>query len=651
MSGRPPPGSKPTGISKKRRQKNFRPRCDKQVQIRQIAKILVALVGDSLQHPIDDYLADLGEALVQLWAAPIIRFVNKPSLQYDKTRTSLREKLDQLLNEIMEVRHERLEPLSTRLKEFARKLSSTLKEEFSFAKLSQNLGWNTQEWGEATKEAKTAERFAKLIIEAEAEDLKGVSLPSTDDPFRQTPLVSSSWRVVLTQLNDELLNKTPAAARISHMEQDKVQSTKKDDDLHLAERLATWRLNLTKELAVKSLMWQKEGRKLLSSSIQDYLTVARFPQLTDQNMQQIGYRVVTLQAEHYTQQVTWHPTTLSMQQQQAALQRRIEANKARREAAHSLPTSQRDPVTTYGTPVLPPHGHHHPLAPGFHHHPPDNNLSGKPTSALHWGAPHHEEAPPVFLHTAASARNLERGALPHAELMNQAREDIQDMHNVLGNLQYQLWLTVFIYPLGSAFSKDLHPTPEIVERKLDSVQSGLYSKLQDCYARFTSHLQEAARTGNLINEAAFWLGWMQSLRHLIIRVRQQATIPKDKISLEKWRTWCAANILLWNLASQKALDRAVAEITTAAPSPKESSAGKDRVNTPCPKARSTHLAVSRELLVALHKGFTGLIRRNGQQNALVCKQGVPVRLSPHHERNYGGTAIAMKGRLVLSSPS
>ena len=122
MSGRPPPGSKPTGISKKRPQKNFRPRCDKQVQIRQIAKILVALIGDSLQHPIDDYLADLGEALVQLWAAPIIRLVNKPSLQYDKTRTGLREKLDQLLNEIMEVRHERLEPLSTRLKEFARKL-------------------------------------------------------------------------------------------------------------------------------------------------------------------------------------------------------------------------------------------------------------------------------------------------------------------------------------------------------------------------------------------------------------------------------------------------------------------------------------------------------------------------------------------------
>ena len=35
------------------------------------------------------------------------------------------------------------------------------------------------------------------------------------------------------------------------MEQEKVQSTKKDDDLHLAERPATWRLNLTKELAVK----------------------------------------------------------------------------------------------------------------------------------------------------------------------------------------------------------------------------------------------------------------------------------------------------------------------------------------------------------------------------------------------------------------
>ena len=50
--------------------------------------------------------------------------------------------------------------------------------------------------------------------------------------------------------------------------------------------------------------------------------------------------------------------------------------------------------------------------------------------------------------------------------------------------------------------------------------------------------------GNLINEAAFWLGWMQSLRHHIIRVRQQATIPKDKISLEKWRTWCAVNILV-----------------------------------------------------------------------------------------------------------
>ena len=54
----------------------------------------------------------------------------------------------------------------------------------------------------------------------------------------------------------------------------------------------------------RSLMWQKEGRKLLSSScvlfcnclfrIQDYLTVARFPQLKDQNMQQIGYKVVSV---------------------------------------------------------------------------------------------------------------------------------------------------------------------------------------------------------------------------------------------------------------------------------------------------------------------------------------------------------------------
>ncbi|KAG0662786.1 hypothetical protein C6P46_003099 [Rhodotorula mucilaginosa] len=114
-----------------------------------------------------------------------------------------------------------------------------------------------------------------------------------------------------------------------------------------------------------------------------------------------------------------------------------------------------------------------------------------------------------------SVQSPEGVALPHAQ------EDVHDMHDVLGNLQHQLWLTVFIYPLGD----NLYPERSLVERKLDSLR---------------------------------------------------------------------------NLGSRGALDKAVAEIITAAPSPKEFSRG----NTPCTKACFSHLAVSRALPDASREGST-----------------------------------------------
>ncbi|KWU41079.1 hypothetical protein RHOSPDRAFT_27864, partial [Rhodotorula sp. JG-1b] len=200
-----------------------------------------------------------------------------------------------------------------------------------------------------------------------------------------------------------------------------------------------------------------------------------------------------------------------------------------------------------------------------------------------------------------SAQSPEEVALPHADLEpHQTREDPPHQQDILSNLQYQLWLTIFIYPLGPAFGDNLCPSAEMVERKLDSVQSGLYSKLQDCYSPFASHFQEAEQTGNLINEAAFWLAWMRSLRRHIFRVREQTTIrsiPSDSASLETWRIQRAANILLWNLGRCGAVDRAVAEIATAAPSPGKLSP----VDTPCTETCSCHLAISHELLTVLQE--------------------------------------------------
>lgn len=141
------------------------------------------------------------------------------------------------------------------------------------------------------------------------------------------------------------------------------------------------------------------------------------------------------------------------------------------------------------------------------------------------------------------------------------QEDVHDMHDVLGNLQHQLWLTVFIYPLGD----NLYPERSLVERKLDSVQSGLHSKLQDCYSRFAFHFQDAERAGTLINEAAFWLGWMRSLRQHLIRIRERTTnIPNDQASLATWRTQCAANFLVrvLSICSQSACS-ALTRICTA----------------------------------------------------------------------------------------
>lgn len=245
------------------------------VPLRKIVRMLVALVGDSLASPTtDNHLADLGEALVQLWAVPIIQCAEHANAPYSKSRTAFHEKLNKLLDRIVDIRHERHELLSERLKRFASQLVSLL-----FASSSSfrsgcsadksNIfkarvlvyrtcsrvckcccrrapdwrrsvdSWLTQHWstraGVRTEAAKEAEEFAKAIINTP--DLNIVGLPTTDDPFDQITIKYETWSQALGRLiTNDLLGKTQAAAQICGREEEQGWSTE--------EQLARWRRSL-----------------------------------------------------------------------------------------------------------------------------------------------------------------------------------------------------------------------------------------------------------------------------------------------------------------------------------------------------------------------------------------------------------------------
>lgn len=165
MPKRPAAGSgpRPTGVSKRdppqrrKRQSSSQPEdAGPNIPFSSIVRTLVALVGESLERGKDDPLADLGEVMVQLWAGPFARLVGRVSTgnhSYARSRGLFRDKLNELRDAIVAIRHERQEP-SRRLKRFVSKLvsllfasasveavdeSDPLQQEFSFTKLSEDL--------------------------------------------------------------------------------------------------------------------------------------------------------------------------------------------------------------------------------------------------------------------------------------------------------------------------------------------------------------------------------------------------------------------------------------------------------------------------------------------------------------------------------